>query len=222
MEVFNMTRTHPYLARLAHWLFTISILVLGASGIEIFAAFPSFGSKLPEPLELPVPELLALGGWLGGALSWHFTFAWFFAASLALYAVELARGGWRRIWLTKSEWSGIWPMVRYYLLRGPKPHIAELYNPLQKLAYLSMTAALFGAFSTGVTLAQPVQADALVRTLGGWQNVRIAHFTCLLAFAGFLPGHLLMVALAGRTAMVAMLTGRMPTSSLADPRTLGR
>jgi thiosulfate reductase cytochrome b subunit len=109
-------------------------------------------------------------------------------------------------------------MMRYYARLGPKPEDPDLYNPLQKLAYLSMIGALFGAMLTGVVLLQPVQLQ-----LGaGWQVVRVAHFACLLAFAGFLPGHLLMVALAGRTAMLAMLTGRSPISPLAALRTLVR
>jgi len=36
-------KTHSYTARLAHWLFAISGVVLGASGAEIFRAFPSLG-----------------------------------------------------------------------------------------------------------------------------------------------------------------------------------
>ena len=50
-----MRVTHPYLTRFAHWLFAISTLVLGASGLEIFQVFPSFAAKLPEPFEIPVP-----------------------------------------------------------------------------------------------------------------------------------------------------------------------
>ncbi len=39
-------------------------------------------------------------------------------------------------------------------------------------------------------------------------NARLLHFGCMLAIAAFIPGHLVMVALAGRPAMRAMLTGR--------------
>ncbi len=203
-----MRTTHPFLIRLAHWLSAISIFVLAASGLQIFQAFPSFGSKLPEPMEIPTPAFLSLGGWLGGALSWHFTFAWFFAFGTVLAMIDLARGGWRRIWLTGQEWFGIWPMARYYFLRGPKPMVNDLYNPLQKVAYLSMTAIALLALISGTMLAQPVQLGFLIQLIGGWQSARLLHFGCMLAIAAFIPGHLVMVALAGRPAMRAMLTGR--------------
>ena len=212
MEVSNAMRTtHPYLARLAHWLFAICVLVLAASGLQIFRAFPSFSAKLPEPWEIPAPAALALGGWLGGALAWHFTFAWLFAAAMAMYALDLARGGWRRLSLSAADGRGIWPMARYYFFRGPAPQASELYNPLQKAAYLLITAVLFLALLTGAMLAAPVQLAPLVALAGGWQAVRLGHFSCLLAFALFLPGHLVMVAWAGRAAMRTMLTGRTLT-----------
>lgn len=205
-----MRTTHPYLTRLAHWLGAISLLVLGASGLQIFQAFPSFGTKLPQSAELPIPSWVGLGGWLGGALAWHFTFGWLFAFATILYVFELARGGWRRLWLSPSEWRGIWPMARHYFLRGPKPTLTELYNPLQKTAYIFVTGALLMAVLTGAVLAQPVQLSFVLRALGGWQSVRFLHFACLCAFASFIPGHLLMVILAGKPAMRTMLTGRSP------------
>jgi thiosulfate reductase cytochrome b subunit len=203
-----MYTSHSYWTRLAHWLLAVSIAVLAASGLEIFAAFPSFGAKLPAGLMLHLPAQLRLGGWLGGALAWHFTFAWIFAAGLVLYFADLARGAWRRIWITGPEWTGILPMVRHYALRGPRPEATALYNPLQKLAYLTMSGAFVVSLLTGLMLLQPVRAGFLLKATWAWQAVRLLHFGALAAFAGFLPGHLVMVALSGRTAMRAMTTGR--------------
>src|SRR5256885_9997707 len=67
---------HPWVVRMTHWLTAISLFVLVGSGLQIFTAFPSFGPKLPERDLLDVPEALTLGGWLAGALQWHFTFMW--------------------------------------------------------------------------------------------------------------------------------------------------
>lgn len=200
------SRTHSYAARLAHWLFAISGMVLGASGVEILRAFPSFDAKLPHPFVIPVP-VPGLGGWLGGALDWHLTFAWLFALAVVLYTFDLAAGGWRRLRLNGEGVRGIWPMMRYYFLRGPKPAVTELYNPLQKSAYWVAAAALGGALLTGAMLSLPVQLAMFVEALGGWQSVRMLHFACFVVLAGFLPGHLLMVALAGWSAMRTMLTG---------------
>jgi thiosulfate reductase cytochrome b subunit len=215
MEDSNVKTTHSYIARLAHWLIAICVVVLGASGLEIFNAFPGFGTKLPASMELPVPSFLGLGGWLGGALSWHFTFAMLFIPAVALYAVDLIRGGWRRVWLSSKEWLGIWPMARYYFLKGPKPEVNHLYNPLQKFAYLSMTATFALVIVTGTILAQPVQFGFALRIPAAWQLIRILHFACLCAFASFLPGHLVMVTLAGRPAMMTMLSGRSEVAGIA-------
>ncbi|MGB9334613.1 MAG: hypothetical protein WCB14_06365, partial [Candidatus Acidiferrales bacterium] len=34
---------HPFLVRLCHWINSVALLVLIASGLRIFRAFPSFG-----------------------------------------------------------------------------------------------------------------------------------------------------------------------------------
>jgi len=124
-----------------------------------------------------------------------------------LYAFDLAAGGWRRLRMNGEAMRGIWPMVRFYSLRGPKPIVTELYNPLQKSAYWVAAAALAGALLTGAMLSLPVQLQKLVEVAGGWQTVRMLHFACFVVLAGFLPGHLLMMALAGWSAMRTMLTG---------------
>lgn len=204
-----MHTTHSLLARLAHWLFAIAVVVLGLSGIQIFLAFPSFDAKLPSPRGIPVPDAVTLGGWLGGALDWHLTFAWFYSAAMLLYAADLLlRGGWRRLMLKREELPGIKGMARYYLLRGPRPAIRSVYNPLQKATYLGVSAALALSLFTGWMLLLPVQFAPLGDAVGGWQSVRFLHFLSLAVFAMFLPGHLLMVALAGVQAMRSMLTGR--------------
>lgn len=157
-------------------------------------------------------------GWLGGALDWHLTFAWFFALALMLYAIDLASGGWQRLWLSTQELRGIVPMARYYFMRGPMPEITALYNPLQKSAYLVVTIALIAALITGAMMALPVQFSTVLRGAASWQTVRVLHFACLCVFAGFLPGHLLMVAVAGRTAMAQMLIGGSNNTRRLEPR----
>lgn len=204
-----MRVTHSYWARLSHWLLALSVIVMGASGFQIFRAFPSFSGKLRDPIYVPLPPLEGLGGWLGGALDWHFTFAWAFGAGMVLYAVDLAQGGWRRLWMTAEECRGILPMVRYYLLRRPKPTTQALYNPLQKITYVFVAGSLLLALVTGGLLAQPVQLSVLIRLAGGWQVVRAMHFLSLCIFAGFLPGHIVMVALAGKPAWAAMVSGQV-------------
>src|SRR2546428_14055455 len=67
---------HPFAIRFCHWLNSVSLLILVASGLGIFMAFPSFGPKVPQKDFLPVARALTLGGWLGGPLQWDFPFLW--------------------------------------------------------------------------------------------------------------------------------------------------
>lgn len=197
---------HSYFTRFGHWLAAIAIPVLGLSGIQILRAFPSFGDKVPPSLVLPLPDLLpGLGGWLGGALAWHMSFAWLFLFAVLFQFLDLLRGGYRRVWLSRLEWAGIRPMARHYFFRGPKPVVAELYNPLQKFAYLSMIALEIVAIATGWVLLQPAQLG--LQPVWARQLVRAVHFAALLGFVSFLPGHLIMVILAGRRPILSMVTG---------------
>ena len=80
---------HPWAVRFSHWANAVTVTILTMSGLQIFAAFPSFGPKIPQKNLIDgVPAAISLGGWLGGALQWHFTFMWIFAAGGLLYVVS--------------------------------------------------------------------------------------------------------------------------------------
>jgi Ni/Fe-hydrogenase b-type cytochrome subunit len=199
---------HPLAIRITHWVSAVSLFVLIASGLQIFRAFPSFGPKIPERVVLDVPKALTLGGWLGGALQWHFTFMWFFAASGALYlSYQIASGNYRTMLFTPRDISGVWPMVRHYFFFGLKPRAVGQYNPLQKLAYTSSIG--FGALSllTGIVLYKPAQFSWLAFLFGGYHLTRIWHFAAMCGFLAFIPGHLIMVALHGWRNFYSMLSG---------------
>ena len=201
-------RDHPRLVRLTHWANAVILSVMILSGLQIFMAFPSFGSKIPESDLLYVPESFRLGGWLGGALQWHFAFAWLFTLTGVVYVGYLALSGhWRHVVLRPGELRGVWPMARHYFLFKPKPEPREAYNPLQKLAYTS--TILFGAVAvgTGLLLARPVQFSSIVWLLGGFSAIRIYHFAAMAGFLAFIPGHLIMVALHGWNNFASMWTG---------------
>jgi thiosulfate reductase cytochrome b subunit len=199
---------HPRVVRLTHWLNAVSLIVMTMSGLQIFMAFPSFGTKIPQSDLLHVPEFVRLGGWLGGALQWHYAFAWLFTLTGALYVVSLARSGhWRHVVLRPHEMRRIWPMARHYFLFGPKPEAREPYNPLQKLAYTSSIMCGLIAAGTGLLLSKPVQLAPIVAALGGFQAIRLYHFVAMIGFVAFIPGHLLMVALHGWDNFASMWTG---------------
>ena len=130
-----------------------------------------------EPDVVTIPDAIRLGGWLGGALQWHFTFAWLFAATGIVYVSYLAASGhWRHVVLRFDEVPGVWPMVRHYVGLGAEPTLREAYNPLQKLAYSSTLFLGALAVATGVLLAKPVQCAPIVDALGGYAAIRMYHF----------------------------------------------
>src|SRR2546428_12861971 len=67
---------HPFAIRFCHWVNSVSLLILVASGFRVFMAFPSFGPKIPRKACFHLPRSPTLGGWLGGAFRWNFTFLW--------------------------------------------------------------------------------------------------------------------------------------------------
>ena len=149
---------HPAIVRVCHWTFALSLLMLIGSGLEVFAAFPSFGEKLPAS-DLPVPpSILRIGGWLGGALQWHLTFAWLLAVAMMIYfTYQFVSGNARQVLFAGRDARGVWPMVRYYMVVGPKPDMTETYNPLQKLAYTIALLLIAVSLVTGFALYKPVR-----------------------------------------------------------------
>lgn len=199
---------HPLPIRITHWVHAISLLVMVTSGLRIFRAFPSFGPKIPEKVLLDIPKSLTLGGWLGGALQWHFTFMWFFAASGVLYlAYQVISGHYRTVLFMPRDIPGVWPMARHYFFFGPRPPAMGQYNPLQKLAYTSTVG--FGVLSllTGIVLYKTTQFSWLAFLFGGFHLARVWHFAAMCGFLAFIPGHLIMVVLHGWANFFAMLSG---------------
>ncbi len=202
------TREHPWLVRFTHWLNAVSLFVLTASGLQIFMAFPSFGDKIPQQDFVHVPDFLRLGGWLGGALQWHYSFAWMFALTGTAYVVYLfVTGHWRNVILQPRELRGIWPMAKHYFFFRPKPDQLEPYNPLQKLAYTTTVFLGVAAVFTGLLLAKSAQFSLGVQLLGGFGMVRVFHFAAMAGFLAFIPGHLIMVALHGWNNFYSMIIG---------------
>ena len=199
---------HPWVVRFAHWVGAVAVIVLIMSGLQVFRAFPSFGPKIPQNNFWIPPREVALGGWLGGALQWHFTFMWLFIGSGLLYVIyQAVSGHWRQVVFRPRDIKGVWPMARYYFFFGKKPPVEEAYNPLQKLAYTA--TIFFGLLSTltGLVLFKPVQFWWLTAMFGGFHLTRIWHFISMCAFVAFIPGHIIMVALHGWNNFYSMLTG---------------
>jgi thiosulfate reductase cytochrome b subunit len=71
------TIVHPGWLRVCHWLNALAILIMVTSGWRIYNASPLFNFSFPNEL--------TLGGWLGGALQWHFAGMWLFGINGVIY-----------------------------------------------------------------------------------------------------------------------------------------
>ena len=142
---------------------------------------------------------------LAGARKWHFAFAWLLVVpGLMFLAWAILRGHLRRdLALTRDELrpAHLWADIKDHArLRFPKGAAARAYNPLQKLAYLSVILVLIPVVVlTGLTMSPAMNAGWpwLVDVFGGRQSARSLHFLCAAGFAGFIAVHLAMVLLAG-------------------------
>src|SRR5437868_12106377 len=80
---------HPVWVRITHWINALAMLVMIGSGWEIYNASPLFGFTFPGSI--------TLGGWLAGALLWHFAAMWLLAVNGIVYvALGLVSGRFRR------------------------------------------------------------------------------------------------------------------------------
>ena len=113
----------------------------------------------------------------------------------------------RQVLFSATDVRGVWPMVRHYFFFGPRPSLTETYNPLQKLAYTSALGFGVVLAATGLALYKPVQLSGLVWAFGGVRLTRIWHFAAMTGLLGFIPGHLIMVALHGWSNFASMWTG---------------
>ena len=195
----EIRNVHPVWLRLTHWLNAIAVIVLVLSGWRIYNAAPLFPFRFPSSL--------TLGGWLGGALMWHFAAMWLlFVNGLIYLLTNLFSGRLRRRFfpLRPAElWRTLLDTFRGKLAHDDPHH----YNAVQKLAYLFVMVASIAVVLSGLVVWKSVQFPLLRELMGGYDNARLVHFLAMAGLVGFLVVHVLMVALVPRT-LVAMVRGR--------------
>jgi thiosulfate reductase cytochrome b subunit len=207
-------KRHHGLVRLAHWLNAIFLVGMIASGLQIYAAFPHFGPRgAPYPVPNPwdgesLPEWARLGGWLAGALNWHFALAWPFVITGLVYLGFLAfTGEWRPLLFRPRDVRPAIDMQLYYLrLRREHPPQGK-HNALQKAAYTGIV--VLGAISvlSGFAIYKPVQLSWLTAMFGGYELARYWHFVTVWVFVGFTLLHVALVLLVDPASLRAMVTG---------------
>ena len=190
---------HPTWLRATHWLNALAVLIMVTSGWRIYNASPLFDFKFAKDI--------TLGGWLGGAIMWHFAAMWLLAANGLVYLLFNAGTG---------------RLVRKFFPLSPRAIVADLgaalrgklahadpreYNAVQRAAYLFVIADAVLLVLSGLVLWKSVQFPLLRELLGGYEAARRVHFFGMAAMVAFVMVHLAMVALVPRT-LLAMVRGR--------------
>ena len=194
---------HPVMVRITHWINVIAMLIMIFSGWRIYNASPIFPFKFPVDL--------TLGGWLGGALQWHFAAMWVLALNgLAYLLYGLFAGHF------KANFLPLPPRAVFNefknALRGRISHEIGVYNAVQRAAYVGVIGVIVVLVLSGLVIWKPVQFQELGAIMGGFEGARIVHFFAMAAVVLFILVHVVMVALVPRT-FLPMLTGHAKTTS---------
>ncbi len=189
----------PAWVRITHWLNALAVLVLITSGWRIYNASPIFAFRFPKEI--------TFGGWLGGALLWHFAAMWLLAVNGVIYlAINVISGRLRQ---------RFWPLSAHRILADLRAAVhgrlahedLRQYNAVQKFAYLVAIALLVLVVLSGLAIWKSVQLPLLRELMGGYDNARVVHFFAMAGVVLFTLVHVTMVAVVPKTLRV-MVFGR--------------
>ena len=203
-EQGQWVRIHPVMVRVTHWINALAILIMVTSGWRIYNASPLFPFKFPSDI--------TLGGWLGGALLWHFAAMWLLAANGMVYgAYGILSGHFRR---------KLWPItpgaVFADMLAAVKGRLAHhdltVYNAAQRAAYATVILTIIVLVLSGLAVWKPVQLQALAALMGGYDGARLVHFLAMTLTVFIVFVHVVMVVMVPQT-FPSMFTGRIRSGS---------
>jgi thiosulfate reductase cytochrome b subunit len=190
---------HPGWVRATHWINAVAMLLMILSGWEIYNASPLFAFSFPRAV--------TLGGWLAGALSWHFAAMWLLVLNGIIYvSLGIASGRFRRKLLPIRARAMVADIRA--ALTGRLSHAdLAVYNTVQRLLYLGVILAGIVIVLSGLAIWKPVQLQELTAIFGGYDAARYVHFIAMAAIAGFVVVHVLMALLVPKS-LRAMIIGR--------------
>jgi thiosulfate reductase cytochrome b subunit len=195
---------HPLVVRVTHWINLLAVLVMVTSGWRIYNASPLFAFHFPNEI--------TLGGWLAGALQWHFAALWLLVINGIVYvAYGIVSGHFRRKLLPISPRAVVRDIAN--ALRGRLAHDdLSVYNAAQRAAYLAIIFALVLLVLSGLAIWKPVQLHALAALMGDYEGARYLHFGAMALLVFIVLVHVVMVLLVPRT-FPTMITGRLRRAS---------
>jgi len=199
---------HPLFVRVSHWVNAFVMLVMILSGWRIYNASPLFPFRFPQEF--------TLGGWLAGAIAWHFAAMWLLVGNGLVYLVySLLSGHFRRDFLPIAPGLA-WRDLRL-ASQGRLPHVPGRYNAVERLIYIGVVLVSILAVISGLAIWKPVQCQEITALMGGFESARLMHFFTMVGLVLFLVVH---VTLAMRTPglVKAMIRSRAPPADNETPR----
>ena len=190
---------HPAYVRITHWINAVAILAMIGSGWEIYNASPLFRFEFPKSI--------TLGGWLAGALLWHFAAMWLLVGNGLFYVLlGLASGRFRRKWLPLRP-ADFMRDLRAALTGRLAHGDLTVYNAVQKALYIGVMLAGVVSVASGLAIWKPVQLRGLTAVLGGYEAARLVHFFAMAAIVAFIAVHVVMAVVVPKT-LRAIIVGR--------------
>ena len=186
----------PAWVRTVHWINAFGMILMIMSGWQIYNASPLFDFRFGKSI--------TLGGWLGGALLWHFAAMWLLMINgLAYLFTGFATGRFRRKLLPITP-AGVISDVKSALTFRLSHDDLTRYNDVQKLLYAGIITVGVVIVLSGLSIWKPVQLYYLVRLFGDHPTARYVHFICMALVCLFLIVHVALTLLVpkGMRAMV--------------------
>ena len=175
---------HPAWVRITHWINALAMLVMIGSGWEIYNASPLFGFRFPGSI--------TLGGWLAGALLWHFAAMWVLAINGLVYlALGFLTGRFRRKLLPIRPGEVVADVKAALTFKLSHDDIS-VYNSVQRLLYVGVILAGVVIVLSGLAIWKPIQLQELTALFGGYDAARYVHFFAMATIVGFLVVHVLL------------------------------
>ena len=189
----------PAWVRALHWTNAVAMVLMIMSGWQIYNASPLFSFTFSHSI--------TLGGWLGGALLWHFAAMWLLMVNGLIYlALGLATGRFRKKLLPITP-SGVISDTRAALIGKLSHDDLSKYNYVQKLLYAGIIVVGIVIVLSGLSMWKPVQLQWLTALFGGYNVARYVHFICMAAIVAFMVVHVALALLVPKS-LGAMIIGR--------------
>lgn len=189
----------PGWVRIVHWINAIAMVMMIMSGWQIYNASPLFSFTFSHSI--------TLGGWLGGALLWHFAAMWLLMINGLVYlTLGFVTGRFRKKLLPLSA-SGVIGDTKAALIGKLSHDDLTKYNQVQKLLYTGIIVVGVLIVLSGLSIWKPVQLQYLTALFGGYDVARYVHFVCMAAIVGFLVIHVALALLVPKS-LRAMIIGR--------------